>query len=39
MTNGYVVPFVVGLVAFAAMFLALDALIMSMQGLSLIFHK
>ena len=36
--RGYVIPFVVIFLACGAGFLALDAGIMSLQGLSLIFH-
>jgi hypothetical protein len=36
--KGYVVPFVLVFLACGAGFLALDAGIMSLQGLSLIFH-
>jgi hypothetical protein len=38
-TRGYVLPFLVALVICAGAFLALDAAVMNMQGLSLIFHK
>ncbi len=36
--KGYLIPFVVVFLAYSAGFLALDAGIMSLQGLSLIFH-
>lgn len=36
--KGYVVPFVVAFVLWMAAFVALDATIMNLQGLSLIFH-
>ncbi len=36
--KGYLIPFVVVFLACSAGFLALDAGIMSLQGLSLIFH-
>jgi len=35
--NGYLLPFLVALAVFSAGFLALDAVIMNAQGLSLIF--
>jgi len=37
--RGNVLPFVVALAVSAGAFLAMDAAVMSMQGLSLIFHK
>ena len=37
--KGYLLPFVVALAVSAGAFLALDAAVMNMQGLSLIFHK
>jgi hypothetical protein len=36
--KGYLLPYFAALVVFAAGFLALDTLIMNMQGLSLIFQ-
>ncbi len=36
--KGYVVPFVLAFIACGIAFLALDYAIMSLQGLSLIFH-
>ena len=33
-----VIPFVAGLVVFGAVFLTIDYAVMSMQGLTLIFH-
>ena len=36
--KGYVVPFVLAFIACGAGFLVLDYAIMSLQGLSLIFH-
>ncbi len=36
--KGYVVPFVLVFIACGIAFLALDTAIMSLQGLSLIFH-
>lgn len=38
-TRGYVLPFLVALAIGAGAFLLLDAAVMNMQGLSLIFHK
>jgi len=37
--KGYVLPFFAGLVVCSAGFLALDALLMNLQGLSLIFQQ
>ena len=37
--KGYFLPFVAALVVCAAGFLGLDAAVMNMQGLSLIFHQ
>ncbi len=37
--KGYLIPFVVVFLACSAGFLALDAGIMSLQGLSLIYHE
>lgn len=37
--KGYVLPFVAALVVFAAAFIALDTLVMNMQGLNLIFQQ
>jgi hypothetical protein len=34
----HVVPFIAGFVVFGAVFLAIDYAVMTMQGLSLIFH-
>ena len=36
--RGYLVPFIVAFAVFAAAFLAIDLILMSLQGLSLIFH-
>ena len=37
--KGYFLPFIAGLVVFTAAFLLLDIVVMSMQGLGLIFHQ
>ncbi|MDP7548038.1 MAG: hypothetical protein QGF20_12150 [Alphaproteobacteria bacterium] len=37
--KGYFLPFVAALVVCAAAFLALDTVVMNMQGLDLIFHQ
>ena len=37
--KGYALPFVAALVVCTAAFLALDAVFMNMQGLSLLFHQ
>jgi hypothetical protein len=36
--KGYLLPFVAALVVFAVAFLLLDAAVMNMQGLNLIYH-
>ncbi|MFQ5439783.1 MAG: hypothetical protein ACE5DK_13250 [Paracoccaceae bacterium] len=36
---GFLPPFMIGFVVFAVALIAIDTLLMNMQGLSLIFHK